>query len=343
MSSSLISNLNSNAQHQTNILTNRPNLVKVMVEDELDVVVWHRILNRCAPHLEFEVQPYSYDTSSNGKGKAQILSLANQFGPYFIGCVDSDFDWLLKNYTADGQTINRSPYILQTYTYSIENLAAMPYGIADCMLECCMHSCDILRNLDADFSDFITSLSKAVYDVTLWHLTMIKENTDIDLLDTGRKHVFGNDHYADILSDRTLSLESKRQALIERLTERASQLADDYNANYNALLQSRSDLEQELHSQCGLTPDNAYLFVRGHNLHDFLIHNFFNPVHTYLKNEHEKEIRAHTVGPDTGNSINHYHKLLKNFDRDYIHRTAFTHDPVNLIAARIKTDIAAII
>ncbi len=59
MVSSLISNQNSQSQYQANLLTNRPNLVKVLVEDEIDVVVWQKILTRLHPTLSYEVTPYS--------------------------------------------------------------------------------------------------------------------------------------------------------------------------------------------------------------------------------------------------------------------------------------------
>lgn len=100
MASSLISNTNSAAQYQANLLTNTPGLIRVLVEDEQDVVVWHRILSKLVPDKRFDIHPYSFDSSINGKGKAQIIAQAAQFGPYYIGCVDSDHDWPLPQSSA---------------------------------------------------------------------------------------------------------------------------------------------------------------------------------------------------------------------------------------------------
>ena len=178
-SSGLISNVNGKYQYQSNLLTNTPNLIKVLVEDEVDVVVWYKILKKIAPEFDYQIRPYSFDATTKGKGKANVLKFAGSFEATFIGCVDSDFDWLLENWTSDGQTIKGNDYILQTYAYSIENLASQPYGNSDCMLECVMHSCELQRNLDKDYSAFINSLSSSVYEVLLWHLLMWKDQIHV--------------------------------------------------------------------------------------------------------------------------------------------------------------------
>ena len=323
MASSLISNINSESQHQANLLTNSPNLVKVMVEDELDVVIWHRILTHYAPELKFDIHPYSYDSDFKGKGKTQILAQTGQFGRYFIGCVDSDYDWLLNTRTRAGAIIATTPYIFQTYAYSIENLAAQPYGISDCMLECYLHSCDLLQSLDTDYKSFLTSLSKEVYDVLLWHLTMIEKQEDLNQISAGWDLIFGNAHYGDILGNHNMPIDAKHKAILSRFSERSKELLHRYEVDYPQLLPSYSKLKDELHNECNLVPKNAYLYIRGHNLHDFLLHNFFNPIQIYLKTLHEAEIRAHTTRKEINNAIRHYNKLIKDFGRDYIHRVSY--------------------
>ncbi len=342
MSSSLLSNINSRAQHQANLLTNSPNTVKVIVEDELDVVIWHRILNFYAPTFKYDVHPYSYDPSYPGKGKAQILSQASQFGRYLIGCVDSDNDWLLSQWTADGVLMKGCPFILQTYAYSIENLAAQPYGIEDCMIECYMHCCEATNVLDIKFEAFLKDVSISVYDTLLWHLTMNKEDVDVTQISIGWDYVFGNGHYNDIHNNKTLSVEEKHRAILERFIARTSELVTDYKDAYPQLIPARQDLEVYLKSDFDLTPQNAYLYVRGHNLHDFLIYNYFTPVQNYIKKLHEDEIRAHTTGKDTFNAIHHYHNLIKDFDRDYIHRHSYLEHLDPAIAIRLQEAIAAI-
>lgn len=337
--SSLLSNVNSEAQHQANILTNTPNRIKVMVEDEVDIVVWHKILKKAAPHLEFEIGPYSYDSTVNGKGKSNVLKFADRFKKNFIGCVDSDFDWLLQDWTQDGDVIRNNAYILQTYAYSIENLASQPYGDSDCMLECVMHSCELQVNLDADYSTFIVALSAAVYDILIWHLLMWKNQIEEDKISDGWKYIFGNDHYSDILKDSTLSIEAKRNAILNRFEEKAKDLRNQYEGEYPNLIGDKAALEAELRSTYGIQPDNAYLFVRGHNLHDFLMHCFFNPVRSHLIKLHQDEIKAHNEEQEIQNLMNHYKKHLKQFDRDHIHKVAYLNDDTNPFTKAIINDI----
>lgn len=341
MSSSLLSNVNSEAQHQANLLNNTPNKIKVLVEDELDVVIWHRILKRHAPQLQFDIHPYSYDTDVHGKGKAQILAQSHGFGRNFIGCIDSDYDWLLNQWTAEGSIIGGNPYIFQTYAYSVENLAVQPCGIADCMIECCHHCCDVTITLDEEYYAFITSLSDAVYDVLLWHLVLKKADRDLDQIAMGWDLIFGNGHYNHIHNDRSLSNPDKRRETLTHFSHRAEQLTNHYQLTYADLLEERLLLENELRGQFGLSHDNAYLYVRGHNLYDFLKHNFFVPIQNELRKLHRDEIRAHTSGIETGNTINHYNNLLegKDIGREIIHRQEYIHDLSNSPNQSMESDI----
>ena len=81
MATSLLSNASSTYQLQTNILTNRPGTIKVIVEDELDVYFWHNLLTRCCPDKRFDISPYH---AGADKGKAQILAMSANFGPSTI-------------------------------------------------------------------------------------------------------------------------------------------------------------------------------------------------------------------------------------------------------------------
>lgn len=329
----LISNITGEYQRQANLLNNTPNLIKVLVEDEVDVVVWHKILKEVAPGFDYQVSPYSFDETAKGKGKANVLKFADNFGNTFIGCVDSDFDWLLEDWTQDGGLIKNNKYILQTYAYSIENLASQPYGVSDCMLECVMHSSDEQRLLDKVYTAFIRSLSSSVYEVLLWHLLMWKNRIDEDEVSKGWKFVFGNDHYKDILTDHT--------RILDRLRERAAQRADYYNKLYPGLLTTLDKLKIDLSAKYGLTSENAYLFVRGHDLYGFLTHCFFNPVKKQLMDAHEAEIKAHNSG-DFGKLINHYKRHCRVFEFERLYRIDYIEDSSNVLTKAISGDIKSI-
>ncbi len=339
MASSLISNQNSKSQYQANLLTNRPNLVKVLVEDEIDVVVWQKILTRLYPSLAYEVTPYSTDPSIRGKGKANIIKHSDQFGPHMIGCVDSDDDWLLCQWSAFGTSLKNNPYILQTYAYSIENLAAQPYGNSECMLECTLCSCDLQRYLDIDYRDFLNFISVKVYDILIWHLLLVKEGIDINKNQLGWAYVFGNDIYSDIIKNNALSIEDKRILVLKRFSGIVNNLQSKVERKYENLKEEKYQLQNYLESDYGLNPDNSYLFVRGHDLQSFLLYTFFAPVKLALVRRHIDDIKSKTFGNERRIAIEHYHNLLKDFEGDYIRKVNYIHDTSNTITQRIADDI----
>lgn len=342
MASSLISNNGSVAQHETNILTNTPGRVRVLVEDELDVPVWNKILTRFCSDRSFEITPYSYTPGVHGKGKAKILSLAADFGPDCIACVDSDYDWLLEQWTQAGQVICGSPYILQTYAYSIENLASQPGGKSDCMLESTLHCSQEQQDLDKSLETFIKEISKALYEPLLWHLIMQKEQTDLDKITPGWDYILNNNHYAAILNSTGDPIPRKRTGMLELMRQRAADLVLDYEMRYPHLITPRQNLRIYLTGHYGLSSENAYLFVRGHNLHDFLLQNFYRPIFRADIKSHTEDIRNNTVGADTASAINHYKAMTVPFERIYIHRTDYLSDPANPLTQRMQGAISEI-
>lgn len=342
MASTLISNVNSESEYQANLLTNTPNRVKVIVEDEVDVVVWHRILKRFAPAYKFEISPYSYGETGGSKGKAHIIANAANLGQYMIGCVDSDYDWVLRQWTTDGQVISSNQFILETYAYSLENLALQPYGKSDGMLECTIQCCDLQRNLDKESESFLEDLSAIVYDVVVWHLLMRKERVGEDRISIGWDYLLNNAHYDSVRRDASMPLMEKRRELLKMLTARVVGLVDTYNTTYPGLRTMKSEFAELVKREGGLVPGNAYLFVRGHNLYDFMVHNFFEPVAEQLKRDHQQEILTRLPQIVRKNALAHYKKLVKDFGTDCLQRAAYLEDDSNCLTQSMKAAVATI-
>lgn len=340
MASTLLSNVNSRAQYQANLLTNTPNRVRVLVEDEQDIPMWYRILKANAPAYQFHIQPYSFDPNHHGKGKTNVLAQCNQFGKLYVGCIDSDYDWLLKDYTVNGPIIANNPYIFQTYAYSIENLAAIPDGMSDCMVECTLHYNDIIHNLDEMYRAFIRDVSRIVYEVLLWHLVFVKEKVSGINIIAGRNKILGKGIYDDILNDKNTDLQFKREAVLKRLEEKCEAMVSGCKT-YRDLEQPRAQLESELRNGYDLTTENAYLYVRGHNLHEFIIHTFFNPIENILQQEHKHEICAHLTGKSINEGMEHYNSVSKSFAKQYLLRHSYTNPSCSPVIRRICGDIRA--
>lgn len=338
MASSLLSNTNSQQQYQANLLTNRPNLIKVIVEDEEDIFLWHKILEKWHPGKIFHITPYTHTSGvADSKGKGHILQMAPRFGPYLIGCVDSDYDYLLENYTTDGGIIKNNPYILQTFGYSIENLVCQPYGISEKLLECKKHSCDIQRSADTDFATFITEVSIAIYPVLLWHLILKKENR----WRNDWSETLGNNSFQAIISDTSLTTEQKRTQVISNVRALAAQAESSYTAANPDLSSDREALKTDLETNYGLRPDNAYLFVRGHDLFSFVHYTFFTPLENKLQKEHINEITNSLPQEEIDVAINHYRNITKKFKNEHMALHAFLSDSSNrvttLLEGAIKT------
>lgn len=349
MSSTLLSNASSTGQGLTNALTNRPNRVRVIVEDEADLIVWKRLLCKYAPGITFDITIFSTFSSTPGKGKSPIIKMAEsgQLGPNCIGCVDSDFDWLLKQWTKDGAIINSTQYLFQTYAYAIENLALQPYEVEDCLLECVLHTDDLTHSVNDDYKNFLFNISSLVYDVLLWHLTMLKMRVNEAVVSDGRKEIFNNYYYNHIKTDRRLSVIEKHEATLRLFAQRVNNLISRYERNYGYLKSNRHRLENLLRSDYGFTRNNAYLYVQGHSIFDFIKANFLEGIYADVKLKHEKHIDANTQGyPTLKNSENcnareHYKKCVKDFPIKFLHRSSYLMDETNPIIRNIRKDITA--
>lgn len=348
MSSSLLSNRSSREQQRANVLTDRPNRIKVIVEDEADVVIWKRLLDKYAPGYKFYVSPFDSRECYAGKGKGHIMEMsrANVFGPYYIGCVDSDYDWLLKQWSNDGAEIDRNPYVLQTYAHTLENLASQPYGVQDCILECYMHICDLLHRADDDYKTFILTLSDMLYEILLWHLIIRKNHADSPEISYGLQYIFKKEIYEKL--PNSLSIEERREEVLNILFKRTGEQIKVYENKFANLINDRKALEQLLISQYNLTRFNAYLHFDGHGLMDFIHRVYFNPLIEFIKKDHKKDIIEHSQGQEsnkqseTGRLISHYFNLEKNFENKFLHRAAYLNDDSNPVNQLIRKDIQAV-
>ena len=144
------------------VLTGNPNRVTVEVEDTIDKDFWSDLLGGLCPEKEFHFDPYHTilqgdgKSERTGKGKAQIIKASADFNAWHIGCVDSDYDWILSDYSHEGKIIVSNKYLLQTYVYSIENLMCLPSTLEGC----CYAATEEFSGFD--FVDYLCRLSKAV-------------------------------------------------------------------------------------------------------------------------------------------------------------------------------------
>ena len=340
MATSLTENDNSHDQELEGILTNR-NTILTIVEDESDVAIWKEMLLSVFPEKKFRVSPFSYSTSA-GKGKAGILNKAKagELGPYMIGCIDSDYDWILDKYTEAGGIISSNKYIFQTISYGVENLLIQPYDIAACMRACMAHDCDDIDGLDEVYGEFLNNVSRIIYRPLLWHLVRIKLQLDVDSVSSDWMRLISCDNFKSWVADSNLSCREIRGCVTEELARLADDLVAYYELRYPQHKEDVLALETELKETRGLTVGNAYIFAPTHQIFDFLDYVFFKPLENRLKFKHFEEIMNNLPPQSRDEARKHYKSEQMPFTKLRRRRFGFLFDHSVDIVKAIKRDIS---
>lgn len=227
----------------------------VHLEDKEDRNFWEALLTHQFPHLRFQFISYSRSLlGSNTTGCDQCLAYKDYLSNRFFICIDSDYRYLLQE-----PGIDASHYIVQTYTYSFEN--------HHCYLKCLEKLCEKVTGCDCcffDFTRFLQDYSSIVYDLYIWHLYLLKTNpVQFD------KNEFTQ--IIDLLSfckDNDKDLKNNGRIILNELQLRVDAKLDMLRDNNLIDIIER---EKTFYSTLGLTKENVYLFVRGHNLFDLIV------------------------------------------------------------------------
>lgn len=272
-------------------------LVTVMVEGYEDVAFWRGIFdNYESDRVTFEVTvPLRKDLA---KGKKTLLGQADKCGPNTILCMDSDFDYLFADQTAQAAEINESPFMFHTYAYSTENYICYAPSLHNICVKATKNDAKIF-----DFEEFFADYSRTIYPAFLWYaysaqsgmqraftLLDFKSTVRLGYLDTERNG-------ADTIAWLGRQVARRVVGLAERYPEMATQMP----AFERALL-SR-----------GVTPDNVYLFMHGHTLMDNVVMVVLNAVCDKLRLMAENRINTSArEGLSLANELSNYHNSLYN-------------------------------
>lgn len=267
MPSSLIENYNSEYVRQSNRLTGNRRIVEVWVEDEYDVPFWNDLLNNYK-NISFKITPYRRRNLSKGKGN--ILKFSHLLGTNLIACVDSDYDYLLPQASEAGYKLNGNPYILQTFTYAVENYNCHPSTLG----KICINA--TLENSDFDFVGFFKDFSKAVYPLLVWSLMLREKKLNGELT--------FND-FKSVIDFNTNITEDNKKSVIESIILRIKRQTSIYMEDYPELYMSMHKFEEKLALK-GVTKDNCFLFINGHILQDIVTQHLLIPICKDIVNRH---------------------------------------------------------
>lgn len=225
----------------------------VHVEAVDDAVFWEKTFTHFLPYKKF-IFIWASNTPSGNEttGFAQCLKYKNYLSKHFFICIDSDYRYLLQE-----AGISPANFVFQTYTYSIENhlcYAAKLNTIAE--------QCTGVADAIFDFEAFLLAYSHAVYEAFIWHLYFLKLG-DVD--------TFSKDEFNRILSLNGMpgfSIINNGEVIINELTTRCNTKVAELKATYPLV---NLATEQAHFTALGLTRENTYLYVRGHNLYGMIV------------------------------------------------------------------------
>lgn len=271
----LISAYTPDESKKASVLTGNPNRVMVEVEDNIDREFWRELLTSLCPEKELHFN--CFQTIVKGKdvvevtGKARIIGLSDSLNENHIGCVDSDYDWLLSDKTQDGKTISGSKYLLQTYAYSIESLMCQAESLADF----CRDNTE--EAVEFDFTDYLNKFSKIVYPLLMWSVYLCG-NGNTSFTPTDWRKLLVN-------------TEKDAEAALAIVESKVQTATKELDTDFEAETAKKDKMKQKLKDEKDVTEANAYLYVRGHDLFDHLLASVLGPIIVGLRGKHYSSLR----------------------------------------------------
>ena len=322
----LITGYNPQYSENASILTGNPDRVTVEVEDNIDEAFWKDLLKELCPQKDFHFDPYHTILNVDGSkkvitGKARIIVGAKDFNNWHIGCVDSDYDWLLSDYTDDGKAINSNKYLLQTYAYSIENLMCLPTTLTDFCREVTEEDAEF------DFVDYVSKLSRIIYPLLVWSVYLYSKGNH-DFTPTAWRQIMVSE-----MKDEQQSL-----AIIEH---RGKAKLDELNEKYASEISDKEALVKKLSEEKMMTMENSHLFVRGHELFDLLANVVLSGIIPSLRQHHFGALRiADTENIERVAALQEYSK--KNTSVGDKLKENYRYKGQTFIYDKIKADVSMI-
>lgn len=276
-------------------------LVRVFVEGYDDIAFWREVLDPYEnDKLKFEITvPVRNDLA---KGKKVVMGFLPQAGKNLILCVDSDFDYLFGDYNEQSRTVNRQPFLFQTYTYSTENYVCHPPSLHGLCVKATKNDRAIF-----DFEEFFAEYSRIVYPAFIWYALSARKNSQkMFTLNDFRNTVRVN--YLDLRENGRYTLE-----WLKRQVEKRVKILERRLPN-GAWTQEMTDFQRQIRKR-GVTEENIFYFMQGHTLKDHVALPVLQVVCTKLRELTNKTIAESTrEGVSLKNELSNYNNSLRDID-----------------------------
>ena len=318
MSKRLTRNLNSKFLEAASKLHPKGNNKKkiiVYVESYSDIFFWRSVLDDFKrDDLDFEVMLPSRTDLSRGKKQAMMNTLGKNLGTYMIACVDADYDYLLQGHSSFSKEMLENPFVIHTYTYSIENYQCYAPSLHEVCVMSTLNDKQIF-----DFEEYMKLYSNIVYELFVWTVWLYRRQQYKDLpLNT----------FLNFVSVEKLNVMKPIDAL-ENLRHKVNRKLNWMQQNYQEAKGQLTPLKAEL-EELGVTKDNTYLFIQGHHIMDNVVMAAMDPVCTMLRREREKEIKILAKGhkQQMDNELASYNHSQCSIDQMLRRNTDFKEAPI---------------
>ena len=281
--------------------------VVAYVESYDDILFWKDVLSEVeTDKVEFEVLLPSQ--TSLGRGKK--IALSNRLGHSMIACVDADYDFLMQGATPTSEMVCRSPYVLHTGVYAIENL--------QCHAETLAHVCVMATLNDQevmDYETFFAEFSEIIFPLLVWNVWAYRY---------GLYTQFSLSDFARVVELRFVNIYHPEE-MLKALKRRVNQQINRLQRMFPEGRQTYAPMREQL-LQLGVTPQTAYLYMRGHDLLDGVVMPLMTSICDMLRRQREREISklaCHTV--QKRNELAAYQHAIAPFEAMVRKQTAYHH------------------
>ena len=218
---------------------------RVYLESEDDKYFWHYVISE---HTSREIEYVCYTKTKEGvdvRGCKQILKFLPFFDADFFACIDSDY----RRFGIES-SVSAEQYVAQTYTYSWENQICYAEGLQ-------RRTSQIYGQLadKFDFVCFLEAYSKVLYPYFAFVFYLYRKGVDGFTAKDFRNLLPGSCSQQVMASNGNLLLETLDAKF------RAKCSTHELWASFQKdLYEGKVDLLE-------MVPENAYLYVRGHNIY----------------------------------------------------------------------------
>ena len=255
--------------------------IVAFVESYQDVAFWRLLLDEFeSDSVTFTIMLPSNSKLERGKKSALSKSLsASSLGKCMLACVDSDYDYLMQGATQTSRDFLANPYVIQTYTYAIENYQCYSGSLNQVCVQCSLND-----RRPIDFEAFFELYSRIIFPLFAWNIWFYRNFRHGD---------FSIQDFNSCVAIDSIDVKSPQNTLM-RLENRVRKKLQWLETNEPDAVPEVEKLMAELPG-LGVTPEETYLYIQGHFLFERVMPKVMEPILASLRHEREEDINRHSV------------------------------------------------